>query len=81
MRLSALAVQRHRFGAPLRYNAFDILVFANNCSDDTVAVETRAIGKATTKAVLSVNYAIDSFVQRRWRSKSLAQPLHPAFLG
>lgn len=79
MRLSALAVQRHRFGAPLRCNAFDILVFANNCSDDTVAVETRAIGKATTKAVLSVNYAIDSFVQRR--SKSLAQLLHPAFLG
>jgi hypothetical protein len=39
--LSALAVQRDRFGAPLPDNAFDILVFANNCNDDTVAVIER----------------------------------------
>lgn len=39
--VSALAVQRDRFGAPLRHDAFDILVFANNCNDDTVAVIER----------------------------------------
>lgn len=33
--LAALAMQRDRYGAPLVEGAFEILVFANNCSDDT----------------------------------------------
>ena len=36
--LAALAVQRDRFGAPLLAGAFEVLVFANNCTDDTVEI-------------------------------------------
>ena len=36
--LSALAMQRDEAGAPIRTGAFDILVFANNCTDATAAV-------------------------------------------
>ncbi len=33
--LAALAVQRDRTGKPVASGTFDVLVFANNCSDDT----------------------------------------------
>ncbi|MCG6205862.1 glycosyltransferase family 2 protein [Rhodopseudomonas sp. HC1] len=36
--LSALAMQRDEAGAPVRTGAFEILIFANNCTDDTAAV-------------------------------------------
>ena len=36
--LSALAVQRHPGGAPLRRGTFEVVVFANNCSDRTAEV-------------------------------------------
>ena len=35
--LAALAVQRDEGGAPLADNVFAVLVFANNCTDDTAA--------------------------------------------
>ncbi|WP_044404526.1 glycosyltransferase, partial [Rhodopseudomonas palustris] len=38
--LSALAMQRDEAGAPVAAGAFDILIFANNCSDATVDVVT-----------------------------------------
>lgn len=36
--LAALAVQRDRYGSPLSEDGFEVLVLANNCTDDTVAV-------------------------------------------
>lgn len=39
--LAALATQRDPYGAPVPAGAFAILVYANNCSDDTVAVAER----------------------------------------
>ena len=39
--LAALAVQRDRYGSPLSGDEFEVLVFANNCTDDTVAVIAR----------------------------------------
>ena len=34
--LAALAVQRDAYGAPVRDGKFEILIFANNCTDNTV---------------------------------------------
>jgi hypothetical protein len=39
--LAALAVQRDCYGSPLPEDAFEILVFANNCDDDTVVAVER----------------------------------------
>jgi hypothetical protein len=39
--LAALAVQRDPFGAPVSADAFEILVFANNCDDFTAAIARR----------------------------------------
>ena len=39
--LRALAGQKDRFGRPLRADAFGVVVFANNCSDDTAEVARR----------------------------------------
>lgn len=39
--LAALAAQRDRFGAPVAADAFEILVFANNCNDGTAAIARR----------------------------------------
>lgn len=49
--LAALAVQRDRYGSPLSADAFEILVFANNCTDDTVAIIER-IAKSVPQRVV-----------------------------
>lgn len=49
--LAALAVQRDRHGSPLSADAFEILVFANNCTEDTVAV-TERIAKSLPQRVV-----------------------------
>ena len=36
--LAALATQRDRFGAPIEAGTFEIVIYANNCSDCTAAV-------------------------------------------
>src|SRR6185437_4395316 len=36
--LAALAVQRDETGTPLPQGSLEILVFANNCSDETAAI-------------------------------------------
>ncbi len=42
--LAALAGQRDEFGAPLPDTAFEVLVFANNCSDETAEIARRLRG-------------------------------------
>ena len=52
--LAALAVQRDAFGAPLASGTFEILIFANNCSDGTAAAaETVALDSPHPVLVVS----------------------------
>jgi hypothetical protein len=40
--LAALALQRDEFGAPIAHENFEVLIFANNCTDTTVSIARQA---------------------------------------
>ena len=41
--LAALALQRDETGAPIERGSLEILIFANNCSDETVSIARQAV--------------------------------------
>jgi Glycosyl transferase family 2 len=58
--LAALAVQRDRRGVPLASSSFEVLVFANNCTDGTVeAASSFVAGMPQRLTVISENLPSD----------------------
>ena len=41
--LAALALQRDEAGAPIEQGSLEVLIFANNCSDETVSIARQAV--------------------------------------
>lgn len=62
--LNAILAQRRLDGAPLDPDAYELLVFANGCSDDTVSVVERCAAAAPRHAVYVVRSDADAAESR-----------------
>lgn len=67
--LAALALQRDRYGSPLAADAFEILVFANNCTDDTVAIIERIAKSVPQRVVVAEERLAPEMSNAGWARK------------
>jgi len=79
--LAALAVQRDGTGAPVAQGAFEILVYANNCTDETAAI-ARAFAAKVPHPLRVVEEQLPPFRQNAGWARKRAMDLAAArFIG